>query len=99
MAQKKKYYQNLQEIIRYITIQLSKYENVRLVCFYDIDVVMDLNRYADMTHFDPATSDFIVSNLYTDTYRVTPDNINTRLQKLDSLVSIFNIEYAEWNKQ
>lgn len=95
---KKKYYQNFQEIVRYMTLRLSEYDNVLLVCFYDIDNVMRLDRYADLSHFDPITSDFIVNNLNTVKYKLTPDNVDIRLQRLDSMVSVFNIEYAEWNE-
>lgn len=94
----KGYYQNFVDIVRYINKQVSKYENVRLICFYDIDTIMDLNSYADLTHFNPETSDFIVNNLFTEKYRLTHENIDIRIQKLDSMVSVFNTEYADWNE-
>lgn len=95
---KKGYYQTFLKIIQYITRELSIYDNARIVCFYNIDTVTNLDNYADLTHFSPETSDFIVKNLNTRKYELNIKNIDYTIQKLDSMVSVFNNEYAEWKK-
>jgi hypothetical protein len=92
----KGYYSNYTDFIYTFIEETGKYNNVKIVCFYDLDEITDLNNYSDLTHFNPAISDKIVNNLFTPDYILDLNNIDQRLNKLDSLTNTFTEENKEW---
>lgn len=90
------YYQQLFDFVPYLVSQLEKYPNVKVVCFYDIDEISDINNYSDMTHFCPRISNKIVENLNNPAYYLTPSNVEQRLIKTDSLTRVFVQNNKDW---
>lgn len=76
--------------------ETEKYGNVRVICFYDLDEITDLNNYSDLTHFNPAISNEIVNNIFTHKYDLNSSNINQRLNKLDSMTNTFTEANKDW---
>lgn len=91
-----RYYNNYKDFIRTFIRETGKYNNTKVLCFYDLDEITDLNNYSDLTHFNPAMSDKIVENMFTTEYILNTDNVEQRFNKLDSLVNIFFLENKEW---
>lgn len=54
------YFEALCDFRAHLAKRLSAYENVRLFDFQGMEMIEDLNRYKDNTHFDPATNDRMV---------------------------------------
>lgn len=92
------YYDEFINFTRYISKSISKYNNVRIAFFFDIDEITDLNYYADITHFNPAISDKILKNINNPVYTLDSLNIDYRLQKVDSLVNVFVEQNKDWLK-
>lgn len=98
-SQKHNYYNNFIAFIRYMTKAMDKYSNVRIVCFFDIDEITNLNNYTDITHFSTRLSDKILENIDNQEYFLNMSNVDTRIQRLDSLVSAFQQENKSWLKK
>lgn len=92
------YYHFLINNIKYICRRTAQYDNVKIQFFYNLDQITDLNRYSDVTHFDPQTSDYILNNLKNDRYTITTKNMNQLLNELDSTVTQFESENTDWIK-
>jgi hypothetical protein len=92
------YYNEFMDFTRYISKSVSKYNNVRIAFFFDIDEITDLNYYADITHFSPAISDKILGNINNPAYTLNSPDIDYRLQKVDSLVNVFVGQNNDWLK-
>lgn len=92
------YYDEFMDFTRYISKSISKYNNVRIAFFFDIDEIIDLNYYADITHFDPVISDKILENINNPVYTLDSSAIEYRLQRVDSLVNVFVEQNKDWLK-
>lgn len=92
------YYNWFMEFTRYISKSMSKYNNVRIAFFFDIDEITDLDYYADITHFNPVISDKILKNINNPAYTLDSSDIEYRLQKVDSLVNMFVKQNKDWLK-
>lgn len=96
LTRKNGYYRQLMDGIRYLCKQTEKYPNIRVQYFYNLDQITDLSRYSDITHFDPATSDYILSNLRNPEYEITPANMEEWLSELENIVIGFEEENKDW---
>lgn len=90
------YYNNYMNFAHTFVRETENYDNVKVICFYDLEEITDLNNYSDLTHFNPAISDKIVHNIFTDDYDLNSSNIEYRLNKLDSLTNIFIQRNIDW---
>lgn len=90
------YYSNIKTFVRQFIVESEKYKNVKILCFYDLEQITDLNNYTDLTHFSPAVSDQIVENLFTDNYVLGSGNIEEVFDNLDRLVHEFKEENKNW---
>lgn len=82
--------------IKYLCRRVKDYENVRIQFFYNLEQITDLNRYSDVTHFNPETSNYMLNNLRNDKYTITTKNMNQLLNKLDSTVYEYENQNADW---
>ena len=76
--------------------KVEKYDNVRVICFMDIDEITDLNYYGDVTHFSPALADTIMTNMFNPEYEINSSNVNMMMQRVDSLVDVFIENNKDW---
>lgn len=90
------YYHHLMNNVKYLCRKTKDYKNVRIQFFYNLEQITDLNRYSDVTHFDPATSDYLLNNLRNDKYTITTTNMNEWLKQLTDTVISFEEENADW---
>lgn len=96
VTKRDKYFYDLMNNIRYLCEVTAKYNNVRIQFFYDLEEITDMNRYSDVTHFDPEISKFILENLYNNEYRINSENANEKLKQFDKRVIEFRNENIDW---
>lgn len=92
------YYDQFMSFTRYINKAISKYDNVRIAFFFDINEITNLDYYADITHFNPAISDKILENINNPVYKLDSSNIDYKLHRVDSLVNVFAEQNKDWLK-
>lgn len=90
------YYSQFIDFIHYLEKSIQKYDNARIMFFFDSDEITDLNYYSDISHFSPALSDKILNNIHNEEYLLSSDNINYKIQRLDSLVNSYIEENKDW---
>jgi len=90
------YYSNYRHFVKTFVDEADKFENVKVVCFYNVNETADLNNYADITHFNSTLANIVVSNLFTDDYMVDSRSVLHELDKLDKRVLTFSEENKTW---
>ena len=95
-AQKEDYYDNFKSFVHYINRSMEKYDNLKILFFFDIDEITDLNHYTDITHFDTVLSDKILENINNPDYILNSSNIDAKLRRMDSLVNKFAEDNKDW---
>ncbi len=95
-AQKSGYYDNFFEFVYYLNKKIEEYPNVKLAFFFDVNDIIDLNLYTDITHFSPVLSDKVLKNIGNSDYLLNSSNIDCKLQRLDSLVNVFAGDNKDW---
>ena len=90
------YFYHLINNIEHLCRVTDKYKNVRIQFFYNLEQITDLNRYSDVTHYDPATSNYILSNLHNDKYRITKENMNQTLKEFDNRLIKYREDNTDW---
>ena len=90
------YYDHMNYGLRYLCEKTATYPNVHIQFFYTLDQVTDLQRYSDVTHFDPETSNYILENIRNKEYTITSENIDIWLNELDSIVTQYEKDNADW---
>lgn len=96
ITQDDKYFDELMIVFQHICNRLSSYPNVRVLCFYNLDSITNLNRYSDVTHFDGLTSDVILKNLDNDDYLVTQYNIQDFINNLKTKIEEYRLNNRDW---
>lgn len=94
ITKRDRYFYYLINNIKHLCRITENYSNVRIQFYYNLEPITDLNRYSDVTHFDPEISNYILKNLYNDDYRITKENMNQKLTEFDQRI----IKYREDNK-
>ena len=81
----------------YMTRSLLSYDNVEVYFFQDnVDIITNLNNYADYTHYSPEICHYMTSCMSTGTERVTSADITPRLDVFRDY--IYNYDYeAIWD--
>lgn len=87
------YYTNFMRFAYRFLHETEKHRNARIICFYDIDEITNLDNYIDITHFNLAISDTISKNLLTHKYDLNRYNISQRLDRLNNLTNQFAETY------
>lgn len=87
------YYTNFIRFIHRFLHETEKYKNARIICFYDIDEIANLDNYIDITHFNLAISDTISNNILNHKYEMNRYNISQRLDRLNTLTNQFAEKY------
>ena len=82
--------------LKEIIIALNNYNNVKVLFYCDMDEIINLNNYTDITHYSPEVAKDIVENLFTDKYVINQSNLDTSINRLDSLVQVFEQENTDW---
>lgn len=90
------YYNEMIDFLYYILEKSDSYDNIRIVCMYDSDFITEVNTYADMVHFSPIRVESITNIIAEESVALTLKNIDSNINKLDSLVTHFEVEYADW---
>ncbi|NDV79334.1 hypothetical protein [Dysgonomonas sp. 511] len=94
-AQNRNYYDYFMHFPQYIATRMAMYKNVRLMYFFDIPQVADLENYRDVTHFSPAMTDWMMDNIDNDDYLANSRNIDDKIARTDSIVKAF-IKENDW---
>lgn len=95
-AQRQGYCTQLMSFVRYLNRVKANYPNMEVLYFYDINEIMNLNNYSDITHFNPKLSDLILENIHNREYILKNSNVESKIQRLDSLVNVFKEENQDW---
>lgn len=95
-TKKSGYNEQFIDFVYYLSQSMEKYENVRLMFFFDMDEITDLNNYSDISHFSPAITNKVLENIYNPIYELNSSNIDTKIHRLDSLVTIFEEQNKDW---
>ncbi|WP_029904133.1 hypothetical protein [Prevotella sp. 10(H)] len=95
-TQRNNYYEYFLGFSAKFTRAMEKYENVRIISFMDIPEINDLNYYGDVTHFSPELADKIMRNIYNPEYEINASNVDSMMQRVDSLVNVFIEENKDW---
>lgn len=75
----------------YVTNRLLEYDNVHLFYFQDIDEVLDLNNYADYSHYKPEINRFMVECFKDGSHEVhSEEEMAKELSKMDEMVTGFD---------
>lgn len=83
------------EVYRYTMERLLEYDNVKLFCFADdLELISDLNRYADAIHFDREVSHMMEQSMASGAYMVTKENMNERIDTFKEYVLNYNYSAA-----
>lgn len=90
------YYDQFIDFIYHLQQSLKAYNNARLMFFFNMNEITDLNNYSDVTHFSPALTDKVLENIYNPEYELNSSNINNKIHQLDSLVNIFVEQNKDW---
>ena len=78
---------------RYVAKRLLEYDNVRLFYFQNIDEVLDLNNYADYSHYKPEINRFMVECFKSGEHEIhSEDEMAKELSKMDEMVRDFDFE-------
>lgn len=87
------------EKYRYISNRLFEYDNVEIYYFQnDINIICNLNNYADYTHYSPAVCEYMVQCFANGERRVTKENLEEEISKLYELTSTYEYEriWDDW---
>lgn len=95
-TQKGGYYNQFLEFIYYLNESVEKHNNAKLMFFFDLDEIINLDFYTDVSHFSPALSNKVLDNVYNPEYELNTSNIDSKIQRLDSLVNIFTEKNKDW---
>lgn len=90
------YYEPMMNGVETLCKVTEKYPNVQIQCFYTIPDVTNMNAYSDVTHFSPDISNFILNNLYNDTYTIDIRNMDNKINQLDSIIIHFKEQNKDW---
>lgn len=93
------YHDQFIDFIYYLNQSLEKYDNVKLMFFFNMDEITDLNNYADISHFSPVVTSKVQENMHNPVYELNSSNIDTKIHQLDSLVRIFEEQNRDWLPQ
>jgi hypothetical protein len=84
------------DFVYYLNQSMEKYDNVRLMFFFNMNEITDLNNYSDISHFCPALTGKVLENIYNPAYELNSSNIDTKVHQLDSLVNVFVEQNKDW---
>ena len=78
---------------RYVAKRLLEYDNVRLFYFQNMDEVLDLNNYADYSHYKPEINRFMVECFKSGDHEIrSEEDMEKELSKMDEMVCGFDFE-------
>lgn len=95
-TRKEGYYNQFLDFIYYLNESVGKHDNAKLMFFFDLDEILDLNYYTDVSHFNPSLSNKVLDNVYNPEYELNASNIDYKIQRLDSLVNVFVEKNKDW---
>ena len=74
--------------------RLLPYDNVRLYYFQnEEDVILDLDLYMDPIHFGEDINHWMVEEMAQDHYRITSENYQQELEKMEQIAERIRTEY------
>ena len=74
--------------------RLLHYANVRLYYFQnEEDVILDLDLYMDPIHFSEDINHWMVEEMAQDHYRITSENYQQELEKMEQIAERIRTEY------
>ena len=78
---------------QYVADRLLEYDNVRLFYFQTMPEILDLNNYADYTHYKPDINRFMVECFKDGRYEIhSSEEMRIELSKMRSMISEFDYE-------
>lgn len=90
------YYNQFVDFIHYLNQSVARYDNAKLMFFFDLDEITNLNYYTDVSHFSPTLSDKVLDNIHNPGYILNESNIDYKIHRMDSLVNAFIDENSDW---
>ena len=85
---------------QYVADRLLEYDNVHLFYFQTMPEILDLNNYADYTHYKPDINRFMVECFSNGNYEVkSSDEMEKELSKMRGMIASFDFDelfYREW---
>ena len=86
------------EAMRMISEEMIQYDNVHLFTFDDAyDITTNLDNYGDAGHYSAEISDWIIEQMAADNYRLTEDNIDSRLSEIEKYY--YELDYEKFYEE
>jgi len=86
------------EAMRMISEEMIQYDNVHLFTFDDAyDITTNLDNYGDAGHYSAEISDWIIDQMAADNYRLTEDNIDSRLSEIEKYY--YELDYEKFYEE
>jgi hypothetical protein len=81
-----------------ISEEMIHYDNVHLFTFDDAyDITTNLDNYGDAGHYSAEISDWIIDQMAADNYRLTGDNIDSRLSEIEKYY--YELDYEKFYEE
>ncbi|WP_027128187.1 SGNH/GDSL hydrolase family protein [Fusobacterium perfoetens] len=69
---------------KFLVEDISKYKNVKIYDFQDVkEITHNFDNYGDKSHYSPEVSQKLIDFIKEDEYRITKNNVNTRIKNLE----------------
>ena len=79
------------DMLKYITEQNKKYDNIELYAFDDIEYIGDIKLYKDASHFNTDINYFILEAIAKKEHRLTADNVEDYIKKVTQ--KAYNVDF------
>ena len=91
--QQEGFYEAAFEQYRYVADELLKYDNVHLFYFQTMEEIVDLNNYADYSHYKPDINRFMVECFKSGKFEIhSSEQMAGELDKMRGMVEVFDFE-------
>lgn len=78
--------------VKYLVNTCSRYNNALILGFDNESFTNDVNRYADMVHYDEKVNSFIIDAIKNKTHILTAENVDSYLEKFEKGVLEYDIK-------
>ena len=91
-ANRKDYIDKYFEAYEYLIIKTANMSNVKIYWFYDTDIVNDIKRYKDLTHYHYTHNSEQIDAIKNGTNTITIKNYKNKFKNFKNIINKFNLE-------
>lgn len=86
------YFSRIKSILHWIVLEASKYQNVKIYGFDDLDYADDIANYRDLTHYNIDMNEIQLMAIKNQTNILTKTNIEEYLENFENKIRKYNID-------